>query len=192
MKKSLFILLVINTLLGCKSSFHSYKEEEGKRYAVENLSEEEFASVKQYLKKYSAGPLKDTIVIKYDFNNDHCWQMLDTKNDEYINSVLNTHQKYWAKYRDSVTSVSAFEFRDPGKNFSKLVKWNSDINIDSSRLLYKLLIKERAMCGISVMILPDKRVIKTRSDPHYEVLDYNAEKLTQMLESGNAVRKQSR
>lgn len=80
-------------------------------------------------------------------------------------------KKELSKLKKNRQYVSLFDFHEPGNNLNKIVKWDKSIIIDSSKLLFDLLFKDRCSCGSSILVMPDKRFAFLRSDSHSEALD---------------------
>ena len=92
------------------------------------------------LQKNSEATLKDTIIIKFDFDKENCWQGLDKDSFDYLLKVLDNHQKHRQELIEERPGVSFFEFRQPGSNCkgrSVLIPFKSghDLNcvIDTTR-----------------------------------------------------------
>jgi hypothetical protein len=142
------------------------------------LSTDEYQKVIKQLSAISEDPLQDTIFIKYDFNGDGCWVMLDGQADSYIMTVLGSYQKYIKELKTTRPGISIIQVREPGTSFSKYKWWNKDIVVDEDKVLFKLLGKKRTSCGTSFVILPGGAGYFVRSDSHFEVIRlYSKEKL---------------
>jgi hypothetical protein len=146
-----------------------YHSDINKTYAGQ-LNDSVYNAVKKYLVNTTSQNLKDTILIKYDYNNETCWDMLDQREDEHIMGFVTRHQQRIQYVRATRPHVSVFDFREPGKRLNKIKKFDQSIIIDSNKQLFKLLFKERCTCGSSIMIMPDKRFVFLRSDSHSEIL----------------------
>lgn len=120
-------------------------------------------------------------MLKYDFKNETCWNLLDSKPKEYINRVLKGSQKRIDSIRQLRKGVSIFEYREKAKNLNKIKKWNASIIIDSSSQIYKILFDKKSICGNSAIILPDRRVIIFLSDSHFTALYCDREKILNIL-----------
>ena len=57
------------------------------RDKIFTLAKEEYDSLKTYLASKNIS-VKDTIVIKYDYKNESCWNLLDEQSDSRIKNVL--------------------------------------------------------------------------------------------------------
>jgi hypothetical protein len=125
--------------------------------------------------------LKDTIIIKYDFNNETCWDLLDQKDDNHIMGFVARHQERVQHVLKTRQNVSVFNFREPGNNLNKIIKWDKSIIIDSSKQLFNLLFKDRCTCGSSILVTPDKQYIFIRSDSHFEALDMTGKQIEEIL-----------
>ncbi len=142
------------------------------------LSTVEYENVIKLLSAMSKDPLRDTIFIKYDFNGDGCWVMLDGREDSYIMTVLGSNQKYIKELKTARPGISIIQVREPGTSFSKYKWWNKDIVVDEDRALFKLLGKKRTSCGTSFVILPGGTAYFVRSDSHFDIIRlYSKEKL---------------
>ena len=134
-----------------------------------SLSKEEYKAFREYLESKNLAT-KDTIFIKYDFNNETCWDMLDGSGKEYINKVLVGFQKQISDFNKQSRGAIAYNFREPGKNFNKLKLWDPTIIIDDNLFLRKLFFKKKHQCGTSLLILGDGSFATYSSDPHFEFL----------------------
>lgn len=142
-----------------------------------------FEGLQQYLTQITKSTLKDTIIIKYDYNHESCWDMLDQKDDTYIMNIVTKRKE---KIQDVVRTrqnVSVFNFREPGNSFNKIKKWDNSIILDSSKYLLNLLFQKRYICGNSIIVMSDKRFVFMPSDPHFEALDFTHNQMVQILNS---------
>jgi hypothetical protein len=180
--KSLTLFLYFLVLLICASCITT-----GKLYTGEHkvqtgfLNNADFEALAQMLSRYTGTAPADTILIKYDYNNESCWDLLDQKDENHIRGFINRNNSRILNVSASRKNVSAFQFREPGKNLNKLKSWNNSIIVDSSKQLYQLLFKKRATCGSSIAVLPDKRYVLIRSDSHSAVFDLTHEKIAGYL-----------
>lgn len=134
-----------------------------------SLSKEEYKIFREYLESKNLA-VKDTIFIKYDFNNETCWDMLDRSDKEYINNILVGFQKHISDFNKQSNGAIAYNFREPGKNFNKLKLWDPTIIIDDNLFLRKLFFNKKHQCGTSLLILGDGSFATYSSDPHFEFL----------------------
>jgi len=126
-------------------------------------------SIRNYLFNASGSVVKDTIIIKYDFNNDDCWNMLDQQSNEYISNVVNGMNLYIAAYQNAHPKSSVYQFREKGKNFNKLKLRNKNIIIDNG-FLRKNIFNTLATCGTSLKLYPDGHYQFIYSDSHFAAL----------------------
>ncbi len=173
------IILVI--AIGCSSTGQLYGIDDKNKIYTGKLSDSVFISLKQYLSTATNSQINDTIIIKYEYNNETCWDRLDQKEDAYVRSFISEHQDRVRKIQQQRQRVSIFDFREPGKNLNKIKKWDDLIIIDSSRYLFNLLFKERCTCGSSIIIMPDKRFVFLRSDAHSDAMNYTQEQIIELL-----------
>lgn len=175
----LLIIVVISTVISCASSSKLYSIDNKDRIYSGKLSDSTFNILKDFLRNYSK--LKDTLIIKYDYNYESCWSLLDQSNDAKIMSIVNSNKEQLNEAVKVRENISVFNFREPGKSFNKIKEWNSLIIVDSSKQLYNLIFSERNTCGNSIVVLPDKRFVFIRSDSHFEALDLNQKQIAQLL-----------
>lgn len=136
------------------------------------LTDSVYKELRQFLADSSGTTLKDTIIIKYDYNKESCWNMLDRQDDAYINGIIRQQQQRIQKERMARPGISVFMYREPGNNINKLKKWDPDIQIDRTGNLQKWLFGKRKICGNSVIVLPDRTVLLFPSDAHFQALQY--------------------
>lgn len=133
------------------------------------LEKQEYAELKNYMVSKNL-KVKDTIFIKYDFDQENCWNALDAKNKKYISQVIKNFQDHIAEFNSSFETAVAYNFREPGKKFNKLKLWDDTIIIDDREILKKLIFKEKIQCGSSAVIFPDGSYQIYESDPHFELI----------------------
>lgn len=143
------------------------------------LSKEEYKAFREYLESKNL-VAKDTVFIKYDFNNETCWNMLDKSDNSHINNIVASFQKHISDFNNQSNGAIAYNFREPGKNFNKLKLWDKTIIIDDKLFLRKLFFKMKSECGTSLLILGDGSFATYSSDPHFDFLkvykNYNGRK----------------
>ncbi len=169
MKKNIFLLLIVFNL-ACSHSTKFYNVEKGSK----SLNEKEYLTLRNYLQKNVGYDLKDTLVIKYEFNNERCWDMLDYESDDYINGVILQQQSRIEKVSNSRKDLTILHYREPGKHFNKVVEWNRNIMIDTLKTLRTLLFHNNVICGCSAIIFPGGKYFILNSDPHFAMLDFPA------------------
>ncbi len=176
---SLVTILTITESCGTSSPIYRYNDK-NKTYTGQ-LSDSTFSALNKYLTITANSKLKDTIIIKYDYNNDNCWNALDESEADYIMDFVTRHKERVLQVLAARRNVSVFNFREPGNSLNKIKKWDNTIIIDSSKQLYHLLFKERTSCGNSIIVMPDKKFVFLRSDAHSEVLDLSQSKIEVIL-----------
>ncbi|KQM30871.1 hypothetical protein ASE55_16955 [Chryseobacterium sp. Leaf201] len=133
------------------------------------LTKEEYSEFKDYLISKNL-QVKDTVFIKYDFNNENCWNQLDFKSKKYIDKIVENFQAHISDFNTAFETAIAYNFRQPGKNFNKLKLWDNTIIIDDRGILEKLIFKNKAQCGSSAVILSDGSYLIYERDAHFELL----------------------
>lgn len=133
------------------------------------LTKEEYSEFKTFLISKNL-KVKDTIFIKYDFNNEKCWDQLDLQSKKHINKIVSNFQTHISYFNTSFETAVAYNFREPGKRFNKLKLWDETIIIDSNKILKKLIFKDKVECGTSAVILADGSYLIYEKDPHFELL----------------------
>lgn len=175
------LLLVFAILLyGCSRSLPVYKDENN-RITVTTITDSSFSILKNFLQKNSEATLKDTIIIKFDFDKENCWQGLDKDSFDYLLKVLDNHQKHRQELIEERPGVSFFEFRQPGNHLSQLKRLDKKILVDKTSTLTQILFTAHTECGSSAIILPDKKVILVYTDPHFDAFYFTGEKIKTIL-----------
>ncbi len=177
----LSLIVILSFIASCNATSKLYRIDEKNRIYKGQLSESTFNTLSQFLTTTTNSKLKDSIIIKYNYNNETCWDILDTKDDAYIMGFVARHQERVQQILKTRQNVSVFDFREPGNNLNKIIKWDNSIIIDSSKQLFDLLFKEHCSCGSSIIVMPDKRFVFLRSDPHLEALDLTQKQLDEIL-----------
>ncbi|WP_179334125.1 hypothetical protein [Winogradskyella costae] len=175
------LIMILTITLNCVSTSKLYRFENEERNYAGQLNDSDFFQLKQFLTNSIASKLKDTIIIKYDYNNETCWNLLDNKNKDYIMDFVKNYNERVQNELFTRPNISIYNFREPGNNFNKIKKWNNNIYIDSTKQLFNLLFKERCVCGSSIAIMPDKKFVFIRSDSHSEILDLTQEQIKKIM-----------
>lgn len=168
-------------MLGCTPTKKLYRNGDSSRISSQQLNDTTFDDLKKYLTSITNAELKDTIIIKYDYNNETCWDELDKRDDDNVKPFITANQERVKSLLMLRKKVSIFAFREPGDKFNKIKKWDKSIIIDSDKYLFNLLFKERSICGNSIIVLPDRRYVFVRSDSHSEAMEYSQEKIIELL-----------
>ena len=185
MKKTLSyflsLIIVLTIAESCTTTSKLYPYDDKNRTFTGQLSDSEFVALKQYLISATNSNLKDTIIIKYDFNNETCWERLDQSEDDYIMVFVNRHQELVQQVLATRKNVSVFDFREPGDNLNKIKMLDTTIIIDSSKQLLNLFFKLHSNCGSSIIVMPDKKFLYIISDPHSEILHLTQKQIEGIL-----------
>ena len=171
---ALFICFLYTSCASPGGLFKSYLHQKG------NLTSLQLDSLKTYLSRTNSSP-KDTVIIKYDFNGENCWNQLDHQSDEYIDQVVKSAQVRTVTVLRDRPGISIYKFREEGISFNKLKLRDSDIKIDSSGFVRRLLFKEKQSCGTSGIILPSGDFILIKFDSHFEALSLSGKKIAAVL-----------
>lgn len=165
----LLVFAVISlALLNNCSSFAQSKTKNQSGKGV--LDTKQLNSLKLFLENTSGIKAKDTMVIKYDFNGDPCWNALDKKDKSYIQRVISGYQSRIKEKANQRPGISIFQFREAGQAQSAFKTESVDIMIDNG-YLRSLLFKQRITCGSSAIILPGGQFIVTKYDPHFDAIN---------------------
>jgi hypothetical protein len=124
----------------------------------------------------AAGPTADTVIIHYTFNRESCWNALDQNetNEQILKRIQNITQGK-AAILSQRQNISFFEFREPGKNISKIKLLDPSVKTDSTRFLRNSIFVKPYACGTSAIILPTGAVYLLYSDAHNLALYKTAE-----------------
>ena len=174
-----FTILIL--LQGCESTAHLYRSDNRKKVYFGYINDGTYSQIKQFLST-ATSKLNDTIFIKYEYNNETCWNYNDQhRSDDEIRLGISRWQAFLQETQNNRKSISIFRYREPGNNLNKIVKFDSSIQIDNKKFLYNLLFKTRTTCGSSIMIMPDKRFLFIRSDSHFEALFKTKQEIEDIL-----------
>jgi hypothetical protein len=176
---TLFSILIIAESCSTTSKLYRYNDK-NKTYTGQ-LNDSTFSALKQYLTSTINSKLKDTIIIKYDYNNETCWNILDEREKDHIMGFVTRHKERVQQVLATRQNVSVFDFREPGNNLNKIKMWDNSIIIDTTKQLMNLLFKERCTCGSSIIVMPDKKFVFLRSDSHSDVLDLPQKQIIEIL-----------
>lgn len=177
-KAQLFTLLFLSIFIySCSPKLYV---DENKRYQAGTLTDAQVDSLHVFLKENQRLALKDTIIIKYDFNRDDCWKDLSYQNAEFLNNVRWTFQKNILEKAEARPKVAIYQYREVGESFSQVKSKGLEIETDPG-FLKKLLFKENTSCGTSAIILPDGKFLLVKSDPQFSALLLNAKDIENKL-----------
>ena len=155
--------------------------DENKRYQAGTLTEAQIDSLHTFLKQNERLALKDTIIIKYDFNKDDCWKDLSYQNAEFLNNVRWTFQKNIQEKAEARPKVAIYQYREAGESFSQIKSKGLEIETDPG-FLKKLLFNEVTTCGTSAIVLPNGKFLLVKSDPQFSALILNAKDIEKKLQ----------
>ena len=175
------ITFLLIFFLSCSPNSVLYRCDNPNRAYNGFLYDSTIKELKIFLTKKSSIQLKDTIIIKYDYNYETCWDRLDLCEEDYILGIISRNQQKIQEVLSNRQNISVFNFRKPGKRMNKIKKWDKTILIDSTKKLFNLLFYNRCECGSSILIMPDKKFIFIRSDPHYQILDITQTDIEEIL-----------
>ncbi len=148
-----------------------YAQNKLKSYGI--LDEEVYQELKSFLAKADVHQsVKDTIIIKYDYNSKNCWKILDNKEDHYIKKIIEDSQNRLKSAKSVRPNTSIYRFVKPGDNKNKLIIWDNTIIIDKHEDLYDLIFSKVNDCGNSILILPNKQYFFKKNDPHFDLLNW--------------------
>jgi hypothetical protein len=180
--KSVVIFVFISAVVGCKPPANPPSELDNIYYTGE-LSDTVYMELKEYLTSTTQQQLRDTIIIKYEYNKETCWTYSDIEYEDkyFINAAdrIESH-RFWLYIKR--TGASIFHFREPGNDIPKIVKWDKTIIVDSTRALFKLLFSKKEICGNSILVTPDRRYIFFKGDSHQLILRLNPAHVAGFLE----------
>jgi len=178
-KLQLFNLFFLSVLIyACSPKLYV---DENKRYQAGTLTGAQIDSLHTFLKQNERLTLKDTIIIKYDFNKDDCWNDLSYQNAEFLNNVRWAFQKNIQEKAEARPKVAIYQYREEGKSFSPIKSKGLEIETDSG-FLRKLLFKEPTSCGTSAIVLSDGKFLLVKSDPQFSALLLNAKDIEKKLQ----------
>ncbi|MGN7986812.1 hypothetical protein ACTJKC_05685 [Pedobacter sp. 22226] len=180
-KLQLFTFVFLSVLIySCSPKLYV---DENKRYQAGTLTDAQIDSLHTFLKQNERLALKDTIIIKYDFNKDGCWNDLNYQNAEFLNNVRWTFQKNILEKAAARPKVAIYQYREVGESFSQVKSKGLEIETDPG-FLKKLLFQEVTTCGTSAIVLPNGKFLLVKSDPQFSALLLNAKDIeTRLLEN---------
>lgn len=154
-----------------------YRHDDKEAYQAGQLSQPLFDSLKHYLFMATGKPVRDTIIIKFDFNHETCWDLSDSRKNAEIDAAITRMNNHNAEMALSRGKMSMYQFRETGRDFNKIKYRNDSIMIDNG-FLGKLLFKQKTVCGTSAIIDPAGRYLLMKSDSHFEALYITSEKFS--------------
>ena len=128
-------------------------------------------SIRYYLAEISKEKIQDTVFVKYEFNNESCWSILDGKSNPYIERVIQSGNAYVSRYQNNHPNVTVLRVKESGKNFNKLVLRNNKVLDDSGGYLRQHVFLNNARCGTSMKLYPNGKYEIYLSDAHFRILD---------------------
>lgn len=177
----LLSLLILGITQSCGPSARLYRYDDKDKAYAGKLTDSVYMGLKAYLSSTTGQTVQDTIIIKYDYNHETCWDMLDLRPDDYIMSFIASNKQRKERIQKARPQVSLFNFREPGNKLNKIKKWDHSIIVDSSQQLLNRLFKERCTCGNSILVMPDQQYVFIRSDSHAEIFDLPQSRIEELL-----------
>lgn len=135
------------------------------------LNPKDYEDFKTYLKSKNIA-LKDTILIKYDFNSKDCWSKLDESDPSYFRSVMKGKQKEIKNFNANHQNAISVSFREPGNQLNFVIKWDKTILIDDNLFLKNMFFTDNSRCGTSLVIFDDATYALYFGDSHFEMLRF--------------------
>lgn len=80
----LLAIFVFTIIQSCGPYSKLYRSDNTDRNYNGILSDSTYNTLKLFLVKTTSKKLYDILLIKYDYNNETCWDLLDQKDDDYI------------------------------------------------------------------------------------------------------------
>lgn len=182
MKKVVFLLLIIygGSFINC-SSTHSNKRSSSLGGSGK-FDDQTYQNLLNLLEKYDGNKPKDTIIIKYDYQDSSCWNMLDMENQDYILKVVENSQARIKKQIDKRPSISIYRFAELGNRFNNIILLDKTILKDSNNSILNLIFANESSCGNSIIIMPGQKYIYKKSDSHFELLEISKKRIIDILE----------
>jgi hypothetical protein len=168
--KYICIVILLFVVTSCTTKLYSEKD----RFEIGRIENTVLDSLKSYLLQVSHRPVKDTIIIRFDFNRETCWNAFDEKPDSVIMKNVVYYQNYIQSLPASRPQASVYLFREPGNKLNKIKLLNKDI-IEDNGFLKGLFFKANARCGSSVIIDPSGNYLIRKSDAHFDALQTSKE-----------------
>jgi hypothetical protein len=173
----IFITSFILLLMAFSCSPKIYRDHQ---FWTGKLKPVQLDSLKFYLQQNKTVTLKDTIIIKYEFNHGDCSNTLISFTLPEVDTVIKNHNNYINSISKARPQVSIYQYREKGKSFGPYKSRNAEIKIDSG-VLKMLLFKDPASCGTSAIVLPDGRYLLYKSDSHFRAIDFNKQEIEEAL-----------
>lgn len=149
--------------------------------SIHRLSTADYNALAGFLSKYTGSILKDTIYIKYDFDNDPCWDSLEKRSSVFIHTIIGAYRNEIKEALVQRPGISIFQFKEKGKSRSKFKKWNTDIITDRNNDISDLLFKRNATCGSSAIVLPGAIFLLIPGDAHFSALKIDQQQIISLL-----------
>lgn len=182
MKKVVFLFLIIFTfsLINCSSS-HSNKSNISLGLTGK-LDDQTYQNLLNLLEQFDGNKPKDTIIIKYDYENRSCWSALDMQNQDYILKIVKNSQARIKKQVDKRPNISVYRFAELGNRFNNIILLDKTILKDSNNSILNLIFTDESSCGNSIIIIPGQKYIYKKTDPHFELLEISKKRIIDILE----------
>lgn len=162
-KGILLILLLSLTSIGNAQKIYSF----GKEFSGYSgyLPDSLYNDLRRFLGQTSKRSLKDSLFIKYYFNNDTGCENSNKFNEKFIISYIKHRQSAYKREESARPNITILNYREPGEKVDKEIIMDQSINIDSSNYLKNLFLKSIKTCGSSIIVMPDNRFVVFQYDP---------------------------
>ncbi|RYY45942.1 MAG: hypothetical protein EOO06_15540 [Chitinophagaceae bacterium] len=150
------------------------------------LSKAQYDSVKKLLGSYSYLPLKDTIVIKYQYAADNAAGSF-SENDELIQQNIVSELRLLHNVQVHRKNVSLLNMLEPGIWGDSLKLYNNTAMTDADGSLHRLLFNQNPGFN-SVILFPNKNFICIGSSDGWAALKMSAPELNKALSNNDLTR----
>ncbi|MBC7937482.1 MAG: hypothetical protein H7Y86_19215, partial [Rhizobacter sp.] len=153
-----FLILVIQTIFAAVGLAQVQQPVTQANITTGRLTTAEYDSVRTLLKQYSTIDLKDTIILKYQYDVVPAGNQPNTLDVEIIQQMVTGELRKLHSAMAKRKNISLFNLTAPGTAADSLLMYNNLAMIDTSGILQRLLLTRKSSTS-SVILMPGRQFI---------------------------------
>jgi hypothetical protein len=182
LKRFLFIPVIVVLFFSTSVSY-------GQQYSVAlqqhtisgQLPAAQYEALRSLLQGYSILPLKDTLIIKYEYDMQQTGIPV-VENDDIIQQNITTELRMLHNAMLKRKNITLLSMIEPGNRADSMKIYNNMVNVDLAKSVYRLLLNDLNAVN-SVIILPSGKYICFNSADGWAALRVSGGEIQQLLSS---------
>ncbi|RYY69589.1 MAG: hypothetical protein EOO13_09105 [Chitinophagaceae bacterium] len=143
------------------------------------LSKAQYDSIRSVLQAYQYLPLKDTLIIKYQYEST-LMVPVASENDDLIQQSITEELRMLHGAQIHRKNISLLNLMEPGGRADTLAKYNNLANVDEAGVVHRMILNENKNFN-SVILFPNRKYICINSADGWAALKLKSGELQQVL-----------